>query len=106
MIDDTNQAKEILDEVRKIKSDYYWLYVWEAALKIKQGDLDSAIKSVNSAFEKSPTSDVERTLRYWNIFEPIKDNQKVSWPSKEKQNTQQNISEEAEKSDSLSSENN
>jgi len=102
MIGEIDQAKDLLDEVRKIKSDYYWLYVWEAALKIKQGDLDSAIKSVNSAFEKSPTSDVENTLRFWKIFEPIKDNQKVSWPSKEKQDPQQNIPAGAENSKSVS----
>ena len=106
MIGESAQAKDLLDEVRKIKSDYYWLYVWEAALKIKQGDLDSAIKSVNSAFSKSPTSDIERTLRHWNIFDTIKDNPKVDWPSKEKQDTQQNISAEAENSDSFSAEEN
>ena len=105
MIGESAQAKDLLDEVRKIKSDYYWLYVWEAALKIKQGDLDSAIKSVNSAFAKSATSDVETTLRYWNIFDTIEDNPKVAWPSKEKRDAPKNISEDAEKSDSFSEEN-
>lgn len=102
LIGELTQAKDLFVEVREIKSDYYWLYIWEAALKIKQGDLDSAIKSVNSAFAKSPTSDIERTLRHWNIFDAIKDNPKVDWPSKEKQDTQQNISAEAENSDSFS----
>lgn len=105
MIGESAQAKDLLDEVRKIKSDYYWLYVWEAALKIKEGDLDSAIKSVNSGFAKSATSDIETTLRFWNIFEPIRDNPKVAWPSKEKQDTQQSIPADAEKQDSLSGEN-
>ena len=106
MMGDLALANELLDKVRTLKSDYYWLYVWEAALKIKQGDLDSAIGSVNSAFEKSPTSDVERTVRFWNVFEPIRDNPKVAWPSKTKQDAQQGIPRNAENNNSLPSESN
>jgi hypothetical protein len=40
-----DDAKIILDEVKKAKSDYYWYFVWEAALKIKEGDLDGAINT-------------------------------------------------------------
>jgi tetratricopeptide (TPR) repeat protein len=91
MMGDLTAANDLLDRVRTLKSDYYWLYVWEAALKIKQGDLDSAIRSVNSAFEKSPTSDVEGNVRFWTVFDPIKDSPKVAWPSKAKQDAAQGV---------------
>lgn len=106
MMGDLNSANDLLDRVRTLKSDYYWLYVWETALKIKQGDLDSAINSVNSAFAKSPTSIVEGTVRFWKVFDPIQDNPKVAWPSKEKQDTRRNIPTDAESTDSLASESN
>jgi len=106
MIDRLAEANILLDEVRKKKSDYYWLYIWDAALKIKQGDVDSAINSVNSAFEKSATSVVEETVRYWNVFDPIEDNPKVAWPSKEKRELQQNVPTEVENSDPLASDSN
>jgi hypothetical protein len=106
MMGDLTPANDLLDKVRTLKSDYYWLYVWEAALKIKQGDLDSAISRVNSAFEKSPTSDVEGTVRIWKVFDPIKDGPKVAWPSKENHDTQQRVPTDAENTHSLASESN
>jgi len=75
-----NNAKLILDEVKKIKSDYYWYYVWEATLKIKEGDLEEAVSSVNLALKKSPTSDVVKTIKMWKIFNPIIENSKITWP--------------------------
>lgn len=76
------EAKTILNDVHKVKSDYYWYYVWDASLKIKEGDLEGAVSSVNSAFKKSPTSDVVATIKYWNIFDPIEQNPKINWPIK------------------------
>jgi len=76
-----DDAKKILAEVKKAKSDYYWYFVWEASLKIKEGDLDGAVNSVNSALKKSPTSDVVATIKYWQIFDPIEEDAKISWPN-------------------------
>jgi len=80
MSNNIDDAKAILEEVRKVKSDYYWCYVWEASLKIKEGDLKGAVDSVNSALKKSPTSDVVTTIKRWKIFEPIKEDPKITWP--------------------------
>jgi|LGVE01.1.fsa_nt_gb hypothetical protein len=62
MSDDFDSAKNILNAVKQIKNDYYWLYVWEAPYIINEGDIEGAIASVNSAFKKSPTSDVTNTI--------------------------------------------
>ena len=79
---DQVEAKKLLDEVQKVKSDYYWYYVWDSSLKIKESDLEGAISSINSAFKKSPTSDVAATIKHWKIFDPIKMDSKINWPEK------------------------
>jgi hypothetical protein len=75
-------ARGLLANVRKTREDYYWLYVWEGALKVKEGDSHGAVESVNSAFQKSPTSDVENTIRGCAIFAPIMNDPNVNWPRK------------------------
>lgn len=75
------EAKTVLNDVHKVKSDYYWYYVWNASLKIKEGDLESAVSSLNSAFKKSPTFDVVATIMFWDIFDPIIQNPKINWPN-------------------------
>jgi tetratricopeptide (TPR) repeat protein len=88
MSDDFDSAKNILNAIKQIKNDYYWLYVWEAPYKINEGDIEGAIASVNSAFKKSPTSDVINTIKYWKIFEPIKEDPQIDWPRKEERDAQ------------------
>jgi len=78
-------SKELLARVRKTRSDYYWLPVWEGAIMITEGDVRGAVKSVNAAFERSPTSDVEAAIRLWNLFNPIENDPNVEWPSKGKE---------------------
>jgi hypothetical protein len=79
---DLDAARGLLADARKIRGDYYWLPVWEGSLKVKEGDLRGAVESVNRAFEKSPSSDVEFAVRAWAMFTPIKDDPNLNWPSK------------------------
>ena len=73
-------AKALIEIVRKKKSDFRWLNVWDAAIKIRENDIDSAIELINKAFEKSPTRDVTSTVKFWKIFAPIKTDDRTKWP--------------------------
>jgi hypothetical protein len=83
-----DEARALLDEVRKSQGDYYWLYVWDAAGHVKTNGVETAVGLLNKAFTKSPTKDVEETIRYWNIFNPIEGSTNVAWPSKKTPNAQ------------------
>ena len=51
--------------------------------------IEDAINLLNKAFVKSPTSDIEATVRFWKVFDPVKTSQDVHWPSAEKKDAQQ-----------------
>lgn len=73
-------AKALIEIVKKKKSDFRWLNVWDAAIKIRENEIDSAVDIINKAFNKSPTQDVANTIRYWNIFDPIETDDRIKWP--------------------------
>ncbi len=73
-------AKALIEIVKKKKSDFRWLNVWDAAIKIGENEIDSAVDVINKAFNKSPTQDVANTIRYWEIFDPIKTDDRIKWP--------------------------
>lgn len=83
-----DEAKALFDDVRAKRPDYRWLNVWEAAAYLKANDIATAESLLNKAFAKSPTQDVERTVRMWKIFNPIKGSAKVNWPSQKRTNAQ------------------
>ncbi len=83
-----DEARKLLEDVRTVQSDYYWLYVWDAAGHLKTNGTETAIALLNKALNKSPTKDVEQAIRYWNIFDPIKGSTNVTWPSKKTENAQ------------------
>ncbi len=74
------EAKALLDEVRVKRADYYWLYVWDAAFHVKTNNTQEAEKLINKAFLKSPTQDVDQTIKRWKIFAPIYSSDEVKWP--------------------------
>jgi len=75
------EAKALIEVVNKKKSDFRWLNVWKAAIKLNEGDKDSATELVNKAFEKSPTKDIAITIRFWNIFNAVRADERVKWPT-------------------------
>ena len=76
------QALKLLDEVRNGNASYRWLHVWDAASGCNANNIDKAVEAINRAFQRSPTSDVEETVRKWKIFAPVRENEKINWPSK------------------------
>ena len=65
------EAEKEFEEVRKIKSDYRWLKVWEPALLLKKDKIKEAEDLAISAIKQWPN--VEWVFKYWNVFSPIKE---------------------------------
>lgn len=71
----------MLAEVERKRGDYRWLHVWRAAGEIQKGNLDDAVVLLNKALGETGDPVIEDTVNYWNIFKPIRSNEKVNWPS-------------------------
>jgi hypothetical protein len=74
-------AKVLIEIVKKKNGDFRWIYVWDAAIKIRENELDSAVELINKALEKSPTADIVNTIRRWKIFNAVEADERVKWPA-------------------------
>ena len=74
-------AKALIEIVRKKNGDFRWVNIWDAAIRIRENEIDSAVELINKAFEKSPTVDIVNTVRYWNIFNAVEADERVKWPT-------------------------
>lgn len=73
---------------RITRADYRWLHIWEAASHAKTNNVAMAESLLNKAFAKSPTKDVEQTIRHWRIFDPVKGSTNINWPSQSETDAQ------------------
>lgn len=78
----SDQAKELLDEVRTKRPDYAWLHLWDTAWHIINDQLDEAATALNKAFVKYPGPTIEAYIRNYNIFQPLHDVEDINWPSR------------------------